>query len=510
MLTEDLARSLREHADAAGRPTPDLMLRVQRRAAQRRARRTAALGSTAAVVLTAVAAGTLALRPHLTSGGGQTAPHTAVLTAAQQVDPANDGLTGSVCDEPGQQRPLNYLDQPCAAPQPGTSTRLLDDVYGMLNHEYVGATAPRLRLLADDTAASHRALAELWDADHPETPTLLIGQKQGGADIDPAPAGDPPVLVVGEVLAGRGDVVAVRVDPAGRVLPLHHGLAGFTTYDQAEYERSEVVGLDSAGTSRPGWTVPLARNVQAPDPCDRHRGVGTCDGYGSSHLLMTAPPAGGLCQSPTGTPPAQYLDWPCANPVDSTTANRAGAALASVVGSHRGLKEPRVRLLADTRDDGNGEDGPAATLIEVWDAAGTGPAVLAGATTSHRTGSDLAVFIDGAIPGRNRPLVFAGSFSGRGRLVFSRNDVATVRLSAGNTTLDVHPSGGVAFLAINGAEQHTASTWLADGLDRQGRHLGSAPWSEPYAAPCTQISSTCVPVDATPVFPPTPTPTATR
>lgn len=129
--------------------------------------------------------------------------------------------------------------------------------------------------------------------------------------------------------------------------------------------------------------------------------------------------------------------------------------------THIGVTQPRARLLADTRDAGLAAGHNAASLVEVWDAASTGPALLVvvtgppGSTALHVSTDNNAPAHDPAADAEDDNYVAGGQVE----LVFTRADVTTVHYAAGkakpSTAQTTLPAG---LLACQGKAGSRGST----------------------------------------------------
>ena len=470
MLIDDLIASLHAHAGEAGQPAEDLLAKVERHAQRQQRSRIAAYAGTAAIALLLAAVG---LGAAVRSPG-----HPGTLSPASgdgtRATAPMENLTGSMCDSAGAARPVDYLDWPCVAPVGQTALIVEERLAVEIGRDFGSITHPLVRLIATDHVHNGYALAEWWDADHPETPTQVIELDGPGTSYGAAPVDDPDLIRGQQSLFTRDGITSVTLEPRGTTLAFNGGVAAVPDLGNVKLENaSTLVARDAAGHTKPSWSFPLGGENQSPPDslCATHAGVGTCS-PNSNYTLSSQPPLStGDCTTPQRVP-VNYLSWPCAREVDVTTPARVAAAVTAVVATHIGVAEPRARLLADSRDAGYATGHQTASLVEVWDAAGTGPAVVV--VVSGAAGSDrVRVRIDNDTP----PGDPAGVAESDGdtaaatdgsypevSFVFVRRDVVTVHLRtdhASPTSQTSPPIGGVTSFPIPNI---TGTKTLADGV----------------------------------------------
>jgi len=215
---------------------------------------------------------------------------------------------------------------------------------------------------------------------------------------------------------------------------------------------------------------------------------------------QASPAADPDCADPGSKVPGLYLDWPCASAADASTPSLVRLAEQEVLGAHPDVKDPQVRLLADTRTSTDPDSGPSVTVVEVWDGAGSGPVVLAyvtgkvghvtdasGGSGPPTTGGDPAFGAFGIFTTDN------GVFR---KMLFARADVTSITLEHDGAMTPAVVTGGVTSITVKAGDPSIMHpTWKYVAKDASGATVGMAPFDYSYFDACDgKVSSTCTPI----------------
>lgn len=214
-----------------------------------------------------------------------------------------------------------------------------------------------------------------------------------------------------------------------------------------------------------------------------------------------SPAADPDCANPGSKVPGLYLDWPCATAADASTPALVKLAEQEVLAAHPDVKDPQVRLLADTRTSTSTEPlgGPSVTAVEVWDGAGSGPVVVAyvtgkvGQVTYAGGGSGSPTAGDPAFGAFGTFTTDNGVFR---QMLFARADVASITLEHDGAMTPAVVTGGVTSSTVKAGDPSIKHpTWKYVAKDASGATVGTAPFDYSYFDACDgKVSSTCTPI----------------
>ena len=500
MLTDDLIRSLNQHAAEVGQTPADLLSRVEEHADRMQKRHIAVAASVSLLALLAAGTG-LTLARH-DQGTTRTIGPVGVIAPAP-------------CDEPDGVQPSAYLDWPCAsAADDALGARLARAATGVRTF-YKGTGTLRMRLLADTRndgeldgqTPPDDTLVEAWYDGSTRAAVLLevsggLAPAPGGVSAFSVPPGHPALILQNggsspdgrtgaRRVFARDDVASVLfvMGSVSRTVPVTDGVTTLTFPldggDGHPHADWEVLPRPAAGSTSGGlftqipWDVEYA--VPAPQPpTPTLPSTSAAAGYPSGRQL---------CEDPAAEGQQRYLDWPCAAPADGKVQLRVDQIIASLRGSYRSIRTPHVRLLADTVDDGSTAQGPAVTAIEVWDTSDPRSAVLSSYLQSDPMPDSTAMVVYSNDPG----VVVNGSSTADVGLVFARAGITTLRFRHGNVDEPVAVSGGVGLIHLPSAYTDAAS-WTVTGYDAAGREVAETAWDVDGCAkgqitPCNPLAT---------------------